>query len=62
MFNWIKSFYALPSAAEVAKADLETYERALLKAQADADYQARMVEYYKAGIKRLAGFKTHAHG
>jgi len=62
MFNWIKKFYALPTAAEVAKTELESYERSLLTAQAKAAYEAKMVEYYKEGIKRLAGFKTHAHG
>lgn len=50
--------FAAPSAEVIAQREIEDYERELLAAQARASYEAKMVEYYSEGIKRLSGFRS----
>jgi hypothetical protein len=47
-----------PSAAQLAQETLEDYERQLLIQEAAAAYHAKMAEFYREGINRLAKPQT----
>lgn len=45
-----------PSARVIAQQDYEDAQRELLKAQAAAEYYARMVQYYGDTVRRLGTY------
>ncbi len=53
MIQSILNSFRTPTATDIAKKELAEYQRLLLKAQADASYHAKMVEFYSEGIGRL---------
>lgn len=54
--EYIKSLFAQPSAETIALRELEDSRRELLRAQAQQEYTAKMVEYHQGKITRLGKF------
>ena len=50
-----------PSAAMLARMELEEAQRQLLAAQSAAEYAQRMASYHEARIKRLKAYLRDAH-
>lgn len=59
MFKYFRSLMAKPQAEDIALRDLQEARRRLLVAQAQAEYHAKMVEYYEGIVDRLEGFLDH---
>jgi len=56
----MKSFFRVPSADELAVAELEDAKRQLLHAQTAMDYSRRMVDYHSDRVKRLNAYIAKA--
>jgi hypothetical protein len=52
----ISNPFRKPTAKEIAARDLEEARRHLLTEQAQAEYHAKMAEYYKGVIGRLSNY------
>lgn len=48
--------FSTPSADSIAQRELEDAKRELLKHQASAEFEAKMVEYYKGVVARLSEY------
>lgn len=48
--------FSTPSADSIAQRELEDAKRELLKHQAAAEFEAKMVEYYKGVVARLSEY------
>lgn len=48
--------FSVPSAAELARRELEESKRLLLVEQARAEHSAKMVEFYQGVVTRLEGY------
>jgi len=54
--DWVKNFYATPSAEALALRELEDSKRRLLEAQTAREYADSMCKYREAQIKRLTAY------
>lgn len=61
MIKYLQKFFVKPQAKDMAREEIEEYQRRLLVSQAQAAYHAKMAEYYQEGIARLAGFKARTY-
>ena len=56
------NLFRKPTAAELARAELEEARRKLLNAQTGLEYADAMVRYETARVRRLEGMLTRAGG
>ena len=56
MITSIRQYFRTPSAAEMARAELEEARRGFLTAQTARDYAAAITEYERVRIRRLEEF------
>lgn len=54
VFEFIRKLFQKPSAEVIAQHQLEEAKRLYLQKQAEAEYAAKMVEYYGGVIHRLS--------
>lgn len=54
--EYIKSWFAAPSAEAIALQELEDAKRKLLDAQTGREYAESMCKYHEARIKRLTAY------
>ena len=53
-FEFIRKLFQKPSAEVIAQHELEEAKRLYLQKQSEAEYAAKMVEYYGGVIRRLS--------
>jgi hypothetical protein len=58
--NYVKSWYQVPSAEELALKELEDSRRRLLETQSAREYADSMCKYYESKIKRLTAYLHNA--
>lgn len=54
--DYVRSWFAVPSAETLALRELEDSKRKLLEAQSGREYATSMCNYYEAKIKRLSAY------
>jgi len=60
LIDYVKSWFAAPSAESIALQELEDAKRKLLEAQSGREYADSMCKYHEARIKRLTAYLHNA--
>ena len=54
--SYLKSCFGSITAATMARTNLKNYQSKYLEHQCEAAYHAKLAEFYKEGIQRMASF------